>query len=118
MLDPHVIASAAKSSPHIGSEARTTVATGFLAGVAGMDVDAASNAANVHTAVQLTSQQMRESLAGVKDAIDAQVKAHQNKQRARRSFDYQPDMDDLRPTDATGFPRELSDAFYAPFKRR
>ena len=117
MLDPQVIVSTAKSSRHFGSEARAATAGGFMAGVPGMDVNADGNAANVVGTVEATGLQMNESLAGVRSALETQLKAHQDKQRARRSFDYQPDMNDLRPTDAQGFPKELAEQFYAPFKK-
>ena len=116
MLDPNELTAAIKSANQFGAEARTATTAGFMAGVPGTDVASASNVANVIDAVHATGLQMLGSLSQIKGSIDSQVFAHQEKQRAQRSYDYAPDMSDLRPTDAQGFPKEHAAEFLATFK--
>jgi hypothetical protein len=117
MLDPNVIPDAAKAGRQHGSAERDGTTGGFMAGVPAMEVDASGNAAHVEGTVRATSMQIGSSMADVKSSIESHLKAHQAMQSARRTFDYKPDMDDLRPTHAKGFPRELPEEFLAPFKR-
>ena len=118
MLKPDVIQDTAKAAPDYGGSAREASAAGFLAGVPGMNVDASSNTANVVGTVKATGMQMQTGMDQVRGNLEGQLQAHQEMQRARRSFDYQPNMEDLRPTHAKGFPKEKPEEFYAPFGAR
>ena len=61
-------------------------------------------------------QQLLNSMNKVKNTRDSQVAAHQEKQRAQAMGQVNSDMNDLRPTDAQGFPKENPADFMAAFK--
>ncbi len=91
------------------------MAAPFLESVPNMNTASSQNASQMMFGVQDVGAKMLGNMTAIKDSIDRQVFVHQDKQRRQKSYDFQPDMSDLRPTDAQGFPKELADEFFAPF---
>ena len=119
MFDPNEIILASQAAHSHGQSSRDAAAAGFMVNNPDMSVASAGNASNVIDAVHANGQAMLGSLAGVKSSIDRQVAAHQAQQTtpsAGHSPGAVPDMNDLRPTDAQGFPKEDAGDFMAPFK--
>jgi len=100
----------------MGTAARNQTTAAFMVGTPAMPVASASNASNVIDNVHQNGQQMLANLIQAKNSIDSQVAAHQEKQRSEIPSNFTPDMNDLRPTDAKGFPKELPEEYFAPFK--
>jgi Family of unknown function (DUF6277) len=116
MFDPSEILAAAQSAHDAGTAARNQTTAAFMAGTPAMPVASASNASNVIDNVHQNGQQMLANLIQAKSSIDSQVAAHQQKQRSELPGNFKADMSDLRPTNARGFPRELPEEYFAPFK--
>ena len=115
MIDAKGIQSTVHSARHAGSEERAATTAGFMAGVPGMNIDSTSNSASVIGTVQSHCQQMRDCLNNLKDSINAQLAAQQEKQRSQRSSDFESNMTDMRPSHATGYPKEDAADFLKPF---
>lgn len=115
MFDPSEIISAAASAHQMGTEARNQTTTAFMVGTPAMPVTA-NHASSVIDNVHAHGQQMLNNLNSVKTKLDSQVAAHQAKQRSAIPGNFDPDMNDLRPTDAQGFPQESPEQFLAAFK--
>lgn len=55
-------------------------------------------------------------MSSIKSAVDKQVMIHQDNQQRQKTYDFNVDMRDLRPTNAVGFPEEMPSIFFAPFR--
>ncbi len=79
--------------------------------------NATPNEAMIIENVKSTITAMMDQMNTVKQSVEDQLASHQNMQKAEtpESFEVK-DIDDLRTTQATGFPRELVDTFFKAFK--
>ncbi|WP_211470875.1 DUF6277 family protein [Collimonas humicola] len=115
MIDPKEILEATKSAQSFGQSASGKMSSSFTDGIASMHVASSQNVSNVLAGVQDIGQQMLGHMTAIKASVDEQVFSHQDKQQREKTYDFKPDMSDLRATDAQGFPQEMSDQFFAPF---
>jgi iron uptake system EfeUOB component EfeO/EfeM len=115
MIDPKDILAASMAAHNMGQAASSAMAAPFMSGVSGMNVASSANASQVMNGVQGAGSKMWQKMTDVKNDIDKQVFSHQDSQRRQKTYDFKPDMSDLRPTDAQGFPKELQTDFFAPF---
>lgn len=118
MLDPKEIIASIQASLDSNNTMQSTSSASFSAGVPGFNINGPGNASMVIGGVQGAVNSMIENMNGVKRSIDEQLDAHQAMQRAEKPQQFSPNMDDLRPTDATGFPNEIMDNFFKAFKNR
>ena len=114
MFDPSEIINAANAAHSATTASRQATADGFMSG--GMDVGSAANASNVIDTVHENGSKMLGGLSAAKSAIDRQVAAHQAQQSSELPSDFNSTMNDLRPTDAQGFPKESAADFFSTFK--
>ncbi len=115
MIDPKEMLAASKAAHQYGHSASASMSAPFIESVPDMNAASSQNASQMMFGVQDIGAKMLGNMTAIKDSIDRQVFVHQDKQRRQKSYDFQPDMTDLRPTDAQGFPKELADEFFAPF---
>ncbi|AUH53590.1 hypothetical protein CXB49_09520 [Chromobacterium sp. ATCC 53434] len=115
MINPAEILKACSAAHEYGQTAGSSVAAPFLSAVPTMSVASSSNVGNLIDGVQDVGTKMLGNMGAIKSAIDQQVAVHQDQQRRQKTYDFQPDMSDLRPSDAKGFPIEMPEAFFAPF---
>jgi hypothetical protein len=118
MIDPKAILDATLAATQFGATAQAGMTAPFTAGIASMNVASSSNSSNVIGGIQQISQQSLGHMTAIKTSIDSQLFAHQGMQRAQQSYDFKTDMDDLRPTDARGFPNELDAEFHKVFNKK
>ena len=118
MINPKDILAASTAAHSMGQTASSAMAAPFMAAVPGMNVPSSANASQVMDGVQQAGSQMWQKMTDVKNGIDKQVFSHQDSQRRQKTYDFKPDMSDLRPTDAQGFPKELQTDFFAPFMHK
>ena len=116
MIDPKDILAACTNAHQFGQEASSAMAQPFISSVPDMSTASPSNASNVIGGVQQVGAQMLANMMTIKSAVDQQVMAHQDAQQRQKSYDFNADMRDLRPTNAVGFPGEMPSNFFAPFK--
>ncbi|VWC16426.1 DUF6277 family protein [Burkholderia lata] len=116
MIDPTEILSACTSAHEVGQNASSSMAQPFMSGVPDMSVASSQNASNVIGNVQQIGSQMLGHMTNIKASVDKQVAAHQTAQQRQKSYDFNVNMNDLRPTNAAGFPQEMPSNFFAPFK--
>lgn len=115
MIDPKEMLAATTAAQKYGQDASASMAAPFLASVPDMSTASSQNASQMMFGVQDVGSKMLGNMSAIKDSVDSQLFIHQDKQRRQKSYDFQPDMSDLRPTDAQGFPKELANEFFAPF---
>jgi hypothetical protein len=115
MINPKEILAASMAAHAMGQTTSATMSSPFVQSVPSMSVDSAKNASQVMGGVQQVGAQMWQQMSAVKSSIDQQVFVHQDDQRRQKSYDFNPDMSDLRPSDAQGFPKELDNDFFSPF---
>ncbi|KMN30916.1 hypothetical protein VI26_20525 [Chromobacterium sp. LK1] len=118
MIDPAEILKACNAAQQYGQNAGSKMAEPFLNAVPDMSIASGSNASNLIGNVQDVGRQMLDQMSAIKSAVDKQVAVHQDQQRRQKTYDFQPDMSDLRPSDAKGFPTEMPEAFFAPFMKK
>lgn len=118
MIDPKEMLAASSAAQQFGYNAGASMSAPFIEGAAGMSIDSSSNASSVIGGVQDIGAKMLAQMSDVKKSIDQQVFSHQDAQQRQKTYDFQPDMSDLRPSDARGFPSELANEFFAPFMRK
>lgn len=118
MLDPKEILASIQASLDNSGTVQSSATAGFSAGVPGYNVAGPANASLVIEGVQGAVGAMVENMNSIKRSIDSQLEAHQAMQRAETTQQFKVDMDDLRPTNAAGFPNELMDNFFKAFKNR
>jgi len=118
MIDPKEILAASSAAQQFGQTSQQAMSAPFLASIPDMSVAAGSNASQVIGGVQQIGSQMLGHMTAIKNSVDAQVFSHQDAQRRQKTYDFKRDMSDLRPTDAQGFPEELGDQFFAPFRTK
>ncbi len=117
MIDPKAILDATHAATQFGATAQAGMTGPFTAGIASMNVASTSNSSNVIGGIQQIGQQSLGHMMEIKSSVDSQLGVHQSKQRAQQSYDFNTDMNDLRPTDARGFPNELDMDFHKVFNR-
>ena len=118
MINPKDILAASSAAHAMGQTSSATMSAPFMGAVPSMSVDSSKNASQIMGGVQQMGAQMWQQMSKVKSAIDQQVFVHQDAQRRQQSYDFKPDMSDLRPTDAQGFPKELDSDFFSPFMHK
>ncbi|WP_217806284.1 DUF6277 family protein [Chromobacterium haemolyticum] len=118
MINPAEILKACNAAHQYGQSAGGSMAEPFMNSVPGMNIASGSNASNMIGNVQDVGRQMLDHMTAIKSAVDKQVAVHQDQQRRQKTYDFQPDMSDLRPSDAKGFPTEMPEAFFAPFMKK
>ncbi|WP_199225904.1 MULTISPECIES: DUF6277 family protein [Chromobacterium] len=118
MINPAEILKACSAAHQYGQSAGGSMAEPFMNSVPGMSTASGSNASNMIGNVQDVGRQMLDHMTAIKSAVDKQVAVHQDQQRRQKTYDFQPDMSDLRPSDAKGFPTEMPEAFFAPFMKK
>ncbi len=118
MINPAEILAASMAAHAVGQTTSAAMSTPFVQSVPGMSVDSAQNASQIMGGVQQAGAQMWQQMGALKTSIDQQVFVHQDAQRRQKSYDFKPDMRDLRPSDAQGFPQELDNAFFSPFMQK
>lgn len=118
MLDPkEIIASIQQSLDSCNTMQASTTAS-FNEGVPGYDIAGPANASLVIGGVQNAVNSMVENMNNIKRSIDDQLDAHQTMQRGETTQQFNVNMDDLRPSNAAGFPNEMMDNFFKAFKNR
>lgn len=117
MLDPKDIIASIQASLDQHNTMQSAASAGFGAGVAGYNINGPANASLVINGVQNAVNAMIENMNNVKRSLDDQLEAHQAMQRAETPPGFTVNTEDLRPTNATGFPNELMDNFFKPFKK-
>ncbi|WP_179404203.1 DUF6277 family protein [Burkholderia guangdongensis] len=116
MIDPKEILSACMDAHEFGQNAGSSMAKPFMSAIPDLSVASSQNASNLIGHVQQVGGKMLDHMTNIKNSIDKQVAAHQDAQQRQKSYDFNVDMNDLRPTDAVGFPQEMPSNFFAPFK--
>ncbi|AOK29365.1 hypothetical protein WS67_12570 [Burkholderia singularis] len=116
MIDPKEIFSACSDSHAYGQNASSSMAEPFISSISDMSVASSSNASNLIGHVQQVGGKMLDHMSNIKSAVDRQVAAHQDAQQRQRTYDFNVNMNDLRPTVAVGFPQEMPSNFFAPFR--
>ena len=116
MIDPAEILAACKDAHTFGQNASSTMAEPFMNAIPDLSVASSSNASMMIGQVQQVGSKMLAHMENIKAAVDRQVAAHQDAQQRQKTWDFDVDMNDLRPTDAAGFPQEMPSNFFAPFK--
>lgn len=114
-IDPKEILKAVQASMSYSSKASSDMSAPFNSSIPDMSTASSQNASNILDGVQGIGREMLDKMSSARNSIDNQVMAHQDRQRRTQSYDFEPNLDDLRPTDAHGFPSELADEFFAPF---
>ncbi|CAG9269902.1 hypothetical protein BCEP4_590007 [Burkholderia cepacia] len=87
-----------------------------MSSIQDMSVASTRNASNIIGNVQKIGAQMLEQMSNIKASVDKQVDAHQDAQQRQKTYDFNVNMNDLRPTNAVGFPEEMPSNFFSPFK--
>lgn len=118
MINPKEILAASMAAHALGQTTSAAMSSPFVQAVPRMSVDSAQNASQIMGGVQQVGAQMWQQMGAVKSSIDQQVFVHQDAQRRQKSYDFKPDMSDLRPSDAQGFPKELDNEFFSPFMHK
>ena len=118
MINPKEILAASMAAHSMGHAASASMSTPFVESVPGMTVDSSKNASQIMGGVQQVGTHMWQQMSAMKNSIDQQVFVHQDTQRRQKSYDFNPDMSDLRPTDAQGFPKEFDNEFFTPFVQK
>jgi hypothetical protein len=118
MINPKDILAASQAAHAMGQTSSASMSSPFMQSVPSMSVESGKNASQIMGGVQQAGAQMWQQMGNVKNSIDQQVFVHQDAQRRQQSYDFNPDMTDLRPTDAQGFPKELDNQFFAPFMHK
>lgn len=118
MINPKDILAASTAAHAMGQTSSASMSSPFMQSVPSMSVDSGRNASQIMGGVQQMGGQMWQQMSKVKNSIDQQVFVHQDAQRRQQSHDFKPDMSDLRPTDAQGFPKELDNDFFSPFMHK
>ncbi|WP_050462880.1 DUF6277 family protein [Herbaspirillum autotrophicum] len=116
MIDPKEIMAACNEMHGYGQSAGSSLSESFINAIPDMSVASTSNASNMIGTVQQVGNKMLEQMSNIKSSIDKQVAAHQDAQRRQKTYDFDVNMSDLTPTNAVGFPQELPENFFAPFK--
>lgn len=118
MINPSEILAASQAAHAMGQSSAASMSGPFIAAIPSMSVESSNNASQIMDGVQQAGADMWKKMSDIKSSIDDQVFSHQDKQRRQKSHDFEPDMSDLRPSDAQGFPKELDNDFFAPFARK
>ncbi|MCA8435389.1 DUF6277 family protein [Burkholderia seminalis] len=116
MIDPNEILSACSNAHEYGQNASSSMAQPFMSSVPDMSVASSQNASNLIGNVQQVGGKMLEHMSNIKASVDKQVAAHQDAQQRQKTYDFNVNMNDLRPTSGVGFPQEMPSNFFAPFK--
>ncbi|WP_323123570.1 DUF6277 family protein [Burkholderia alba] len=116
MIDPKEILSACTNAHEYGQSASSSMAQPFMNAVPDMSVASSQNASSLIGNVQQVGGKMLEQMSNIKASVDKQVAAHQDAQQRQKTYDFNVNMNDLRPTNAVGFPQEMPSNFFAPFK--
>jgi hypothetical protein len=115
MIDPSKIFEAVQNAHSLAPDATSSMAKPFMERVTTRDIYSGENASQITDGVMNTCQQMMGQMNGIKDSVLTQLAVIQDRQRREKSYNFKPAMDDLRPTDAQGWPKELGDEFFKPF---
>jgi hypothetical protein len=116
MIDPKEILAACINAQEYGQTSSGSMSQPFLDSIPGMSPASSGNAKNIMGNVQQTGMQMLNNMAAIQNSIDQQVMSHQANQQSQKSYDFNTDMRDLRPTESVGFPEEMSSDFFAKFR--
>ncbi|WDD90224.1 DUF6277 family protein (plasmid) [Burkholderia sp. FERM BP-3421] len=116
MIDPKVILAACTSAHEYGQSAGSSMAQPFMDSIPDMSVASSQNASNVIGGVHQIGGKMLDHMVNIKASVDKQVAAHQDAQQRQKTYDFNVNMNDLRPTNTVGFPQEMPSNFFAPFK--
>ncbi|HEY4082030.1 MAG TPA: DUF6277 family protein [Burkholderiaceae bacterium] len=115
MIDPSKIFEAVQHSHNLGASSSASMAKPFMDSVMSRNIASGSNASQIADGVQQAGQQMLGQMNGIKESVLNQLAAVQDGQRREKSYDFKPNMADLRPTEAQGWPKELGNEFFKPF---
>jgi len=115
VINPKEILAASQQAQQFGASASTSMSQPFMDAVPTMSIASGSNASQMMGGVHDVGSQMLDQFKNVKASIDQQLFTHQDEQRRAKSYDFKPDIADLRPTEAQGFPKELAGEFFQPF---
>ena len=118
MINPAEILAASQAAQQFGQTHNAAMSAPFIAATPGMTIASSTNASQIIGGVQNVGAQMLQQMASIRQSVDSQLFAHQDAQRRQQSYDFKPDMSDLRPTDAKGFPKELHNEFFSPFVQK
>lgn len=115
MIDPSKIFEAVQNSHSLGADAQASMSKPFMDRVTTRDIYSGENASQITDGVNKACEQMMGKMGSAKESVLTQLSAIQDQQRREKSYDFKPAMDDLRPTSAQGWPRELGNEFFKPF---
>jgi hypothetical protein len=118
MINPAAILAASQDMMKFGQTHTSAMSEPFVASTPGMTIASSTNASQIIGGVQNVGLQMLQHMGNIRSSVDSQLFAHQDAQRRQKSYDFKPDMSDLRPSDAQGFPKELANEFFAPFVQK
>ncbi|MDN7671513.1 DUF6277 family protein [Burkholderia oklahomensis] len=116
MIDPKEIFSACSNAHQYGQDASGSMAQPFMNSIPDLSTASSSNASSLIGNVQQVGSKMLEHMSTIKSAVDKQVMIHQDNQQRQKTYDFNVDMRDLRPTNAVGFPEEMPSIFFSPFR--
>ncbi|CAG9258744.1 hypothetical protein WK39_22240 [Burkholderia cepacia] len=116
MIDPKEILNACSNAHQYGQSAGSTMAQPFLDSIPTMSTASSSNASNVIDGVLQVGSKMMDHMSKIKASIDQQVMVHQDNQQRQKTYDFNVDMRDLRPTTSVGFPQEMASDFFKPYR--
>ena len=118
MIDPKEILAASQAAQQFGQASHQAMAAPFLEAIPTLNVASSTNASEIIGHIQGVAGKMLGHMTTIRSSVDNQVFIHQDAQRRQKTYDFKTDMSDLRPTDAQGFPKELADPFFAPFRAK
>ncbi|MDP9044091.1 MAG: DUF6277 family protein [Pseudomonadota bacterium] len=118
MIDPKEILAASSAAQQFGQTSQQAMLAPFLEAIPSMTIASTTNASQIIGGIEQVGTQMLAQMTSIRKSVNEQLFSHQDAQRRQRSYDFKRDMSDLRPTDATGFPEELADQFFAPFRTK
>lgn len=117
MINTAEILAAIQASTAMGQTALSSMSSSFIQGIPTMSMDAATTSSSITGGIQQAGTDMWAQMDAISKSVNAQVALHQQQQTAESTHDFKADMNDLRPTNARGFPQELDTDFFTPFRK-
>ncbi len=117
MINPADILAAANAAAAMGQSSAASMSSPFIQAIPSMSVGGPQNASQIMNGIHESGSKLWAEMGVLSKSMNDQVAAHQEKQRSEKPHDFKPDMSDLRPSDAKGFPKEMASDFFAPFMK-
>jgi len=117
-IDPKEILKGVLGAQQFSASSAAELSKSFNNSISDMSTASSQNASKIIDDIQAVGAKMLESMSHAKKSIDDQVLVHQDRQRRSQPYDFEPDLNDLRPTAAHGYPSEFADEFFSPFLKK